>query len=305
MKKFVLQIILASVAAFLLWLLLVPGLNFLLDPYGLLSEQHHSYKTEPNLRTLKRDFVLNQGREKGYLMFSNSKGGVYGEYGEEFYNMSYSMGTPQEFLEDISFLINQDRPIDLLILFIDETSIYESYEAHERQALRKLYDLDDYWSLLTIPVSLQKIKPIFFSEKDNNIQFHLDEDGRYTWTGFSYVKNKELKFLKVQQNVDPRSNITAAVQVWLEINDLLKSENIPFKIYIHPLSEARVENAPYIYSDLSLLIHNLREHGLVFANDIQVIQSSCECFYDGMHYSKKVADFVVPGIHFLDSNVSR
>lgn len=297
--------ILASVAASLLWLLLVPGLNYLLDPYGLFSEQHHSYKTEPNLRTLKRDFVLNQGREKGYLMFSNSKGGVYGEYGEEFYNMSYSMGTPKEFLEDISFLINQDRPIDSLVLFIDETSIYESYEAHERQALRRLYDLDDFWSLLSIPVSLQKITPILFSEKDNNIQFYLDEDGRYTWTGFPYVKNKEIKLLKVQQTVDPRSSITSAVQVWLEIHQFLKSESIPFKIYIHPLSQARVESAPYIYSDLSLLIHTLKGKGLVFANDIQVIQSTCECFYDSMHYSKKVADSVLPGIDFINSNVSR
>lgn len=294
MKKFVLQIILASVAASLLWLVLVPGLNYLLDPYGLFSEQHHSYKTEPNLRTLKRDFAVNQGREKGYLMFSNSKGGVYGEYGEEFYNMSYSMGTPKEFLEDISFLIHQDRPIDSLILFIDEISIYESYEAHQRQPLRRLYDLDDYWSLLSIPVSLEKITPFFVSPKRRTVQFYLDEDGRYLWSGFRYVKDKGIDFVAVQERVAPKSKVDAAVEDWLEIERRLKSESIPFKIYIHPLSQARVENFPHIFSDLTLLIETLKEQGLVFANDLQVIQSSCECYYDGLHYSKLVADYILP-----------
>lgn len=289
MKKFLRNIGIISFPLIVVWVISVPVMNHVLDPYGLLSEPHHNYKTEPNMRTLKREYVTSVGKNYPLLLFSNSRGGVYDIQDKRFYNMSYSMGLPEEFLEDIKYITKQSR-IDSIILFIDETCIYEDYKFHSNQPLRKIYSLDDFLSILTIPFSYEKIKD-HVVEKDKSIQFFLDEDGRYEYYGFKHITNK-IDTLELETRTDSKGNIEDAIEAWLKLTDFLINHNIGFSLYIHPLSKAKVESKPYVVYDLRQLVSSLQKSGLLFQNTVVIIDSDSTCFYDDSHYTRELASYV-------------
>jgi hypothetical protein len=67
---------------------------------------------------------------------------------------------------------------------------------------------------------------------------------------------------------------------------------IGYSLYVHPLSKDRVEPKPYIFSDLKRLVASLKENGLVFQNEVVVMESDSACFYDYSHYTPELADYV-------------
>ena len=290
MKKFLYNLGVVSFPLIVLWVISVPVMNYILDPYGLLSEPHHNYKTEPNMRSLKREYVNSVEKNYPLLLFSNSRGGVYDIQDERFYNMSYSMGLPEEFLEDVKFIIKQSK-IDSLILFIDETCIYEDYKFHFNQPLRKVYSLDDFKSILTIPFSYQKVRD-YIIEKEKSIQFFLDEDGRYEYYGFEHISNR-IDTLELETKLNSKGNVDNAIEAWLKFTDFLLSHDIGFSLYIHPISKVIVEDKPYIVNDLRQLVSSLQKSGLTFENTIVIIDSDSTCFYDDSHYTPQLANYVL------------
>ena len=275
----------------LIWIITTPLFNFLFDPYGLLSKHHHDYNTEPNMRSLKREFVSSTENNYPLLLFSNSRGGVYQIEDRGFYNMSYSMGLPEEFLADIKYLLKKKSRIDSVILFLDDTSIYNDYRSHFNQPLRRVYQLDDYYSILTIPFSYGKFKGSLY-KRNKHAQFFLDSDGHYEYYGFDHVSNK-IDTMDVEILTDNAHDIDRAVTAWLDLTNLLKSKGIGFGLFIHPLAKTNVESRPYILNDLNRLVFSLRQNGLIFQNEVVVLESDSACFYDGSHYSPEVADYVL------------
>ena len=290
MKKFLYNIAVVSLPLIVVWVISVPVMNLILDPYGLLSEPHHNYKTEPNMRSLKREFVNSVEKNYALLLFSNSRGGVYEIQDKRFYNMSYSMGLPEEFLEDVKFIIKHSK-IDSLILFIDETCIYEDYEFHLNQPLRKVYSLDNIISILTIPFSYQKIKD-YIIEKEKSIQFFLDEDGRYEYYGFEHLSN-QIDTLELETKLTLKGNVDDAIEAWLKLTDFLTANDIGFSVYIHPISKAKFESKPFVVNDLRQLVSSLQKSGLTFENKIVIIDSDSTCFYDDSHYTPQLANYVL------------
>ena len=291
MRRLIYNLGIFSLPLVLIWIITTPLYNFLLDPYGLLSKPHHDYNTEPNMRTIKREYVSSTENSYPLLLFSNSKGGVYQIEDRRFYNMSYSMGSPEEFLDDIKYLLNKKCRIDSVIIFLDETSITSDYKTHFNQPLRRVYPLDDYLSILTIPFSYSKFKSLLKKRK-TSIQFFLDSDGHYEYYGFDHVSNK-IDTMDVKILTDNAFDTDRAEIAWLDLTNFLKSKGIGFGLFIHPLAKSSVESRPYVLNDLNRLVFSLRQSGLIFQNEVVVLESDSACFYDASHYSPKVADYVL------------
>lgn len=280
-----------SLPLMLIWIITTPLYNYLLDPYGLMSKPHHDYNTEPNLRTLKREYVSSPENSFPLLLFSNSRGGVYQIEDTGFYNMTYSRGCPEEFLDDIQYLLSKNCRIDSVILFLDETSILGDYKKHFNQPLRKIYQLDDYFSILTIPFSLPKFKDAFCT-KEKTVQFFLDSDGHYEYYGFGHIKSRfdTISFNHLKMN---KSNIANAETAWLNLTNFLSTHKIGYSLYVHPLAKDRVEQETHFLNDLVLLVSSLKEKGIIFQNEVVVMESDSSCFYDFSHYTPELADFVL------------
>ena len=290
MKIFLYNLGIVALPLALIWIIAVPVYNYTLDPYGLLSKVHHNYNTEPNMRTLKREYVSSIENNYPLLLFSNSRGGVYNIHDKGFYNMSYSMGLPEEFLDDIKYILSRNSSVDSVIIFIDETSIFNDVQTHFNQPLRKVYNLNDYFSILTIPFSLKKFKS-FLYKRHRSIQFFLDIDGHYEYYGFDHVRNR-MDTINFNITTDCRGDIDKAKTAWLSLTDFLKSNGIGFGLFIHPLSESSVDRQPFLLGDLNRLISSLKEEGLVFQNEVVVMESDSACFYDASHYTPDLANYI-------------
>lgn len=295
MKQFI-QLCLKIISPLLLlWFILTPGFNFIFDPYGLLSNPHHSYLSEPNMRSIKRDLVSKSKSRKSLLLFSNSRGGIYESYREDFYNMSYSGGMPEEFLEDLIFLHENDRAPDSVILFLDEKAIYSDYRSNWKKPVRRLYNLDDYFEILTIPFSYRKIIPHFTKRNDGEkyINFHLDTDGHYEYMNFELtcrLDSVNLNFFLEHRSI----SIEKAEDAWLNLLSFLDQNEIHYSLYIHPLALTSVENFKYKVGDLNALISSLKSKGVVFENDICVLNDRANfCFHDNSHYSGYVGNLIL------------
>lgn len=295
MNKFLFNLYSVAIIPIVLWIIMVPVYNYFFDPYGLLTKPHHQYKTEPNLRSLKREFVANEDADYTFLLFSNSRGGVYQIDNDGFYNMSYSLGLPEEFLADIKYLLQKDKVLDSVVLFLDETSIYINYKDHQNQPLRKVFNTNDYTSILSIPFDFQKFSQIirFNDNKYKSVQFYVDTDGHYEFVGFNDICDS-FNTIKLQTITSERKAETIrAERAWIELINFLKKNDIGYSIFIHPLSDVRIKSSPYIIADLMNLITSLQLKGIVFQNTLSIIQNSASCFYDDSHYSHKIAQTVI------------
>ena len=290
MRKLLYNLRIFSLPLVLIWTLTTPLFNLFLDPYGLLSKPHHDYYSEPNMRTIKREYISSKENSHPLLLFSNSRGGVYQIEDKRFYNMSYSMGSPEEFLDDIKYLLNKNCRVDSVILFLDETSIFNDYKTHFNQPLRRVYQLDDFSSILTIPFSYSKYKSLLYRRK-KSIQFFLDSNGHYEYYGFDHI-NSRFDTISFNHITGGRANIETAETAWLNLTKFISAQGIGYSLYIHPLAKGNVESQPYVLFDLNLLVSSLKEKGLVFQNEVVVMESDSACFYDVSHYTPELADYV-------------
>ena len=288
MRLFLFNAIKFSLPLILLWVVFVPFANYYFDPYGLLSKPHHDYKTEPNLRSLKREIVSSPQAQFSLLLFSNSKGGVYQIPRDNFYNMSYSMGMPDEFLEDIIYIQEKGKKLDSVILFIDEYSIYNNSEEHKNEPLRKIYNLQDHFSILTIPFSRKKINSILSSSEEKYVQFYLDTDGHYEYNGFKNL-SESIDTLIINNIDEIDVDVKSAEKSWLKLTSYLETFGIHYSLFIHPISGAKSTNFKRKFQDLSYLVNSLKSNGIKFENDVVILNDNHSCFYDYSHYSPKLA----------------
>ena len=128
--------------------------NYYFDMYGVFLKKRNFIDFTPNERSLKNYHFINSNRTK--LIFSDSRGGILNtkDNFNKWYNMSYSMGVPEEFLEDLHEFLKKGKKIEEVIVFIDEVSIFEIYQNHENHLIRKKMDLngiDKFQYLFVLP----------------------------------------------------------------------------------------------------------------------------------------------------------
>ena len=186
MIQFLKKILLFSIVLSIFTIIPTFIINFKLDPYGLLGSFSDNYKSEPNMRSLKNWYILENKLKYKNLFFSNSRGGTFIFSDSTYYNMSYSMGVPHQFFEDIVDLIENGVNIESVIMMIDEYTVFANSNVHKNQALRKKFNRGEYLKFLNIPLSRSKISQILkFNEKDKNIKFNISSNGSYVYNNFT------------------------------------------------------------------------------------------------------------------------
>jgi hypothetical protein len=306
MLRFLKKILVFSAVLSILTILPTLVVNYFINPYGLFRGFSDNYKTEPNLRSLKNWYILENNDKYQNLFFSDSRGGTYVFSDSTYYNMSYSMGVPFQFHQDIKDILNNGIKIKSVIIMIDEFSIYEEAEKHINQPLRRKFNRNDFTSFFSIPLSWTKIYSILsFNKYDKHITFNVSSDGSYEYNNFTI--NNLVDTLKTKISVLPPTNKTQ--QVFYDIEEcvtFLRSKKIGVQIGVHPISKKNYINNINKFEQLKSLINLLCKNDIDLFNELVVIDDKNlnSIFYDLSHYSSALAKKVINKLSYSGNNPS-
>lgn len=295
MIRFLKKILIFSAVLSIFTILLTGITNYIINPYGLFGGFSDNYKTEPNMRSLKNWYILeNKGKFKN-LFFSDSRGGTFVFSDSTYYNMSYSMGVPFQFHQDIKAILNTGIEIKSVIIMIDEYSIYNEAENHINQPLRRKFNRNDFVSFLSIPLSRGKISSILsFNKHDKHIRFNINSNGSYVYNNFTI--NNQVDTLKAKILALPPLYKTQ--QAFYDIEKCvtyLRSKNIDVYIGVHPVSKKKYEANIDKFGQLKSLIDMLNKNNIDLFNELMIIDDKNlnSIFYDASHYNSTLAEGII------------
>ena len=244
---------------------------------------------------MKNWYILENKDKYQNLFFSDSRGGTFVFSDSTYYNMSYSLGVPFQFHQDIKAILNNGIKIKSVIIMIDEYSIFEEAEKHINQPLRKKFNRNDLTSFFSIPLSRTKIYSILsFNKFDKHITFNVSSDGSYEYNNFTI--NNRVDTLKTKISVLPPTYKTQ--QVFYDIEECvnyLRSKKIAVQIGVHPISKGNYINNINKFEQLNSLINMLNNSDINLFNELVIIDDKNlnSIFYDASHYGPNLAKEVI------------
>ncbi|MEM6801072.1 MAG: hypothetical protein AAF696_06685 [Bacteroidota bacterium] len=135
---------LKSIFLFTLPLLLMPLMIYEVDPFGIFREDFSQQVVEPNQRYVKMKWLSEEKRAFDSFIFGSSKVGNIDSrkfVGGKYYNMTYSMGLPYEWMEDMKQLDKTGYEIKNIVICLDEFSYTRTHDQNS-SFLRKPYHQD-------------------------------------------------------------------------------------------------------------------------------------------------------------------
>lgn len=304
MKPFLKKAIFFGIIVFLYFT--VTGVcNYILDPYGILETRREFVGIRPNEHSLKVYNVLQNETKFNSFLFSNSKGGAlhFDQLNTEsntWYNMTYSLGTPEEFHDDMVLFFKNNVEIKNIVIGLDEGVIYERASSHKNQASRKFVTMEDQsvnWEYLFLPISLKKFLHIDLDKK--HIIHDVYENGNY------FEKNAyaddcnfvEEFVLAPYPNEDSQRilDFTSQIKVLHSIQNLCDEKNINLTFLVHPTSlENHTKSAEKRFQFNQLLTVLEKEEFVLFQPFEKSLIQNNSCYWlDRHHYTKKVGDSIL------------
>lgn len=182
MKRFIGKILLfgAIIAS------LIVAFNIIVDPYGVIRGDLTYVREEPNQHYIKLKYVINNPNKYDSYLFGSSRVGKIDPRnihdGDAWYNMSYSLGLPKDFYEDIKLMIENNVNIKNVAIGLEEISYLENPNNTRKHTLRKPYKncvdpLYEYIFLKPSLFSLQLSKPKDTANGEAYILYDLYNSG--------------------------------------------------------------------------------------------------------------------------------
>ena len=285
--------------------------NYFIDPYGIFQNRKSFIGLEPNQHSLKINH-LKKREEPVKLIFSNSRGGVlnFTKKDSSWYNMSYSLGTPEEFLKDLKIL-TKDIAIDEIVVFLDASTLFEDASTHNRQLLRKFKDLenDHKFEFLFAPISTEilfnyvKYNSFLFNQNNTKyLEFDVSNTGSYIEHNFEYCTQElELREVALEDPKEYMELFHQKLKVFSEIKAICEKNNIALKLMAHPISSKMYELDRSRISASFNFIEFLKENNFTVKTilDKKIIEFSDCQWRDVSHYNRVIADIVEE--HFLQT----
>ena len=279
--------------------------NYTLDPYGILKNRKEFVGIRPNEHSLKVHYVLQNTYKFNSFLFSNSKGGVlhFNQLNNEantWYNMTYSLGTPEEFYDDMVLFLKNNVEIKNIVVGLDEGVIYERASSHKNQASRKFVSMEGQsinWEYLFLPVSLKKFFHIDLDKK--HVIHDIYENGNY------YAKNayandcdsfKELELLLLpKEDMRPLLDFASQIKTLQKIQNLCREKNINLTFMSHPSSYDNFIKSTEKRLQFNQLLKALEKENFVFFKPFgeRLIQNNSCHWLDKHHYSEKLGDSIL------------
>ena len=101
----------------------MPAMIYEVDPFGIFREDFSQQVVEPNQRFVKMKWLSEEKREFDSFIFGSSKVGNIDSrrlQGGNYYNMTYSMGLPYEWMQDAKQLYANGYEIENIIICLDD-----------------------------------------------------------------------------------------------------------------------------------------------------------------------------------------
>ena len=136
--------------AFLLYSLLgtavlltpLPLFNYQVDQYRVLTKDYvRYYNNEPNKHYLKLHYLLNNPHNFSKFIFGSSRVKAVDTHmlGEEWYNMTYSLGIPAIHLYNLRLMVKNNLVIEEAIVAISGGTIWKQPADFDNDYLRRVY----------------------------------------------------------------------------------------------------------------------------------------------------------------------
>lgn len=246
MKRFVYSFLCGVISI----LSLIAGYNYITDTSGIYNTDFSVRRNEPDQHFVKIRYLLGYpNRYNAYCFGSSRVGNIDLQQihdGNRYYNMTYSEGLPQEWLQDIKMMLEHDVTISEIMLGIDDFSFRIAPKTHETQSLRVPYhenNLRTYVSFLLHAPSRPDVvdekgsiydiynsgRPLH-SQADEFIEAHVDEhvnDSKFDLDENLLRKSKKRDSAYMAETI-------AAIQ---EIKEIADIKGIKLIVFVNPMNQ--------------------------------------------------------------------
>lgn len=297
-------------------LVCIAGYNLALDPYAVLRKDLQNQKIEPNNQYLKLDYLLDNPKKYDSFVFGDSRCGhidVTKIPEGKYYNLYYSGSVPEEWLNNIEYLIQKGFAIKSLLVGLGSHSFIADARSHHRDLLRKPYPqtFDDKLSfykdyLLAWPNL--KIYQIIQNQKNVQSTFYdVYNTGMAVQSFVDEVieqdpKSHALKFEKWAANIHTTKKgyrIESTLKTIKKIKTLCDQHDIQLNLFIHPSHQSY-----YLTNNMDKMNEIRRKLSEITDywdfSGINPITQDSYYYYSDAHYRRIVGDMIISKIYNAD-----
>ena len=275
--------------------------NYKLDYYGVFLSRKTFIGVEPNQHSLKIKHLIDNPIKSKTLLFSDSRGGVIdvNVFSGAAYNLSYSMGVSNEFLEDLLFLDASGVTPENIMVFLDYNELFYDHQYHKNEALRKFIDFnnkDYFYEYLFMLPDINKLKRVldfdlFKDKKNKYLTFDIKGDGQYIENNFNYCKSFEFSPINNYSDVKLNLNLVEEkINILKKIKFFCRSKNIKLNFFSHPISSKDLKDHKNKVLSFYKFIDLAKSKNIIIEKiwDDAIIYKSCN-WRDKYHYNREVA----------------
>lgn len=279
-------------------LLFTMGWNYVFDTSGVFNQNFSIKRVEPNQHFVKMRYVLAEPKKYNAFCFGSSRVGNIDlmriDNGLRYYNMTYSEGLPEEWLNDVQAFVKYGVQVKQIMIGLDDFSFRVNPELHKGQLLRIPYTEDN---LKTYFVYLLKKpgKPVNMEDKGSIFDIygtgrplHSEPDERIEADVETHLKDE--KFAKPTSYRGNRIKETIADLAKLKV--LCNDNNIELIVFINPINAVT-------YRDTNMQEFNEFKRQLAQITDyydfsgLNDITTNNYYYYETSHYRPLVGDMIV------------
>lgn len=304
--------ILGEILFSLIILLLI---NFFIDAYGIFGKNMKYQILEPNKNYIKTKYILRNKSKYDSFIFGSSRVGMIPtekiqEY--KFYNMTYSEGLPNEWLNTLKTFVENDIKIKMVLIGIDDISFKVDYKEHFNQPMRLPYQNlisykeifknylfinpkneynsetlkkirkksynEDYINIYTTGSNISKESLKFDKEIEKNIEHHVKKD---IFLETSYGNKK---FINIDKNIETLKNI----------EDLCIKNGIEIIFIFNPLhSTAFINNNEKEYIAIKEKIFKTLKSDIYDFSSNNSISKNNYYWYETSHFRSIVGEMIL------------
>ena len=274
---------------------------YAIDPYNVYHPLHYRENgVEPNKNYIKMKYILSRPDRFDTFIFGSSRAGYLNPQkldGVKAYNMTYSMGTPQEHRDNLkTFLKNGIVPKNI-ILEVDDISYRMDPVPHREETIRCPYEYLTthpltFLKLYMCPVvALESLKISQYSDRNRTMEENFYACG----TTIEYGQSRE--FAPGEQvDMSGPEYIDAAIEAVGEIAALCADNGIKLYVFVSPLHHATYTGA-LKRGDYYRFLRSLAEvtpfYNFSGYNDIT---RNDDCYLDYSHFRPEIGDRILDRI---------
>ena len=276
---------------------------YLLDPYNVFHwDNIRNNGVEPNKNYVKMRYVLDNPDKYDSFFFGSSRAGAVHTdkiAGEKCYNMTYSLGTVKEHLDNVRTFISEGIVPKHVYILVDSNSYTVNGEKHNSQPLRMTYEYasankaEFYKTYLSAAMAFKSLRYILAQAGTDGYEYFYD----YGWW-CDYDRTSEIDWdgplapeIGDTDNIDER--IKKCVNDVALLKALCEEYGIEFTVIttpMHPVTyRASVEEAEYLtfIKELSKVTEYINFSGL------STLTRDNGYYIDTSHFNAYMGDIMI------------